>query len=325
MAHELTHLRMESEARKIGKNRFFTTNSATEQFAMDRIRDDIRRIERRGSPGHSVQDLAKSLISGLASFLYNCPLDMLIERDLRESMPALRAAQFELLNLMATDAWNITTNPDIRQLTPPIIFRASLALNGAFALFLDHLFHGATDMAARYRNLEAFDLSQRLFKHWQSRQPQIGPGDEYALVDDFGEMLGLRGWFAWKPDPGTHQVEQQPPTEGANNPEMLTEKHSASVLHLLDALKRYDKLPVEKVREIAFEAAMVGRHGLDFASQERKYSLKSLPDESFTGLQLMCLMYAGFKRFAPEQDLGMDLNEPFLTALELFQKGKTNT
>ncbi len=33
----------------------------------------------------------------------------------------------------------------------------------------------------------------------------------------------------------------------------------------------------------------------------------------------MCLMYAGFKRVAPEHDVGMDLNEPFLTALEVHQ------
>ena len=33
----------------------------------------------------------------------------------------------------------------------------------------------------------------------------------------------------------------------------------------------------------------------------------------------MCLMYAGFKRVAPEQDVGMDLEEPFLNALQLRQ------
>jgi hypothetical protein len=29
----------------------------------------------------------------------------------------------------------------------------------------------------------------------------------------------------------------------------------------------------------------------------------------------MCLMYAGFKRIAPDQDTGMDLNEPWITGL----------
>ncbi len=81
-------------------------------------------------------------------------------------------------------------------------------------------------------------------------------------------------------------------------------------------------MPVEKVREVAFEIGMVGRNGLDYASPDKKYALKSLPDEQFSGLRLMCLMFAGFKRIAPEHDLRMDLNEPFLTALEMFQQGE---
>jgi hypothetical protein len=35
-----------------------------------------------------------------------------------------------------------------------------------------------------------------------------------------------------------------------------------------------------------------------------------------------CLIYAGFKRIAPDQDTGMDLNEPWIAALELFNAGK---
>jgi len=36
----------------------------------------------------------------------------------------------------------------------------------------------------------------------------------------------------------------------------------------------------------------------------------------------MCLMFAGFKRIAPDQDTSMDLNEPWITALELFNSRK---
>ena len=324
-AHELTHLRLEFEARKVGKNRFFTTTTATEQAAMERMQGDIRRIQRLGYPGDSVQALVKSLFVGLAGCLYNCPLDMLIEAELRVKMPVLHAAQFESLLLMATEAWDATNQRDIRRVTPPLIFRASLAMNGAVALFLDHLFRGATDVASRYQKLEAFGLSQRLFQHWQSRRPQLGPGDEYALVDEFADMLGVRGWFVWKPDPGSHQVTGSPSREGATNAGLLKQKHPEAVRHCLDALKRYDKMPVQKVQDITFEIAVLGHNGLDYASPEPKYTLKSLPDEQFTGLHLMCLMYAGFKRIAPEQDMGMDLNEPFLTALELFQKGASDS
>jgi hypothetical protein len=36
----------------------------------------------------------------------------------------------------------------------------------------------------------------------------------------------------------------------------------------------------------------------------------------------MCLMFAGFKRIAPDQNVGMDLNEPFLTALQFYNAKK---
>ena len=39
----------------------------------------------------------------------------------------------------------------------------------------------------------------------------------------------------------------------------------------------------------------------------------------------MCLMVAGFKHIAPDQDTGMDLNEPWITALELFNAGKSSS
>lgn len=76
------------------------------------------------------------------------------------------------------------------------------------------------------------------------------------------------------------------------------------------------------MREITFEVARVGQNGIDYASSDKQYTLLSLPDEVFTGLQLMCLMHAGFKRLAPDADTGMDLDAPFLKALELFQQGK---
>ncbi len=54
---------------------------------------------------------------------------------------------------------------------------------------------------------------------------------------------------------------------------------------------------------------------------KKEYRLATLPDKVFSGLQLMCLMFVGFKRFAPELDSGMDLDEPFSAALEMFQAG----
>jgi hypothetical protein len=73
----------------------------------------------------------------------------------------------------------------------------------------------------------------------------------------------------------------------------------------------------EEVRKVSFEIALLGTTGLDYASSDQKYTLRSCPGESFSGLQMMCLMYAGFQRIAPDQDVGMDLSEPYATAVQL--------
>jgi hypothetical protein len=54
-----------------------------------------------------------------------------------------------------------------------------------------------------------------------------------------------------------------------------------------------------------------------------RYIIDALPGETFTGLELMCLLFAGLKRLYPEADPGMDLNEPFLTALERFHRRRS--
>ena len=318
-SHELTHLKLESEARKVGKNLFFATTSKTRETAIRSVAGDVRKWEKAGYPEQKITEVTLTLINGLCEFLFNCPLDMLIERHIRDTFKPLQPAQFLSVRKLAMEAWETNSNPEIRRLTPRKIFQASLTLNGAYALSLDDLFHGASDFAASYRSLETFAQSQRLWKHWQERTKHLGPGDEYRLVDEFADMVGLRDWYEWRPDPGHHEATAEPLKQGTTNPELLKEKHPAAVFYFLDAFKRFDAMTPEQIRNIAFEIALLGRNGLDYASPDEKYELRSIPNLKFSGLHLMCLMYAGFKRVAPGHDVGMDLEEPFLNALQLRQ------
>jgi hypothetical protein len=246
---------------------------------------------------------------------------MLIERHLRDTFKPLQPAQFLSVRLMAMEAEQTNSNSEVRRLTPRKIFQASLTLNGVYGLFLDDLFHGASTFAAPYRSSETFGLSQRLYKHWQERAKNLGPGEEYRLVDEFADMTGLRGWYEWRPDPGHHEATAEPLKGGTTNPSLLKAKQPAAIFYFLDAFKRFDAMTPEQVRNVAFEIALLGRNRLDYAAPDEKYELQTLPERKFTGLHLMCLMFAGFKRVAPEQDPGMDLNEPFLTALQMHQGG----
>jgi len=322
-SHELTHLKLESEARKIGKNKFFATTPNSCENAFRAIGGAMRKLEKTGFPSREITKIKQIMVEGLGNFLYNCPLDMVIERRLRDTFKLLQPAQFLSVSLMAQEAWQTNNNPEVRSMTPRRILNATLALNGAYCLFLDDLFQGASVFALPYRDSETFTMSQRLFKHWQERSQNLRASDEYGLVDEFADMLGLGDWYEWLPDPGHHETTAEPLKEGTTNQSLLRAKHPAAVMYLFDALKRFDKMTPDEIQQLTLEIGLIGRSGFDYASPEEKYKLKALPERKFSGLQLMCLMFAGFKRIAPEHDLQMDLEAPFLVALDMFNQGKS--
>ncbi|HXT39288.1 MAG TPA: hypothetical protein VN887_04610 [Candidatus Angelobacter sp.] len=72
-------------------------------------------------------------------------------------------------------------------------------------------------------------------------------------------------------------------------------------------------------------ADLPGQNRAGYESPDQRHELRSLPDRKFSGLHLMCLMYAGFKRVAPEHEVQMDLNDPFPTALQMHKNGRGQT
>ena len=174
---------------------------------------------------------------------------------------------------------------------------------------------------------------RRGHRHFQSRtKGALEPGYEYALVDEFADMLKMRDWYQWIDDEGAgkstlleKEREDAAPEsgpQGTTNPELLRSLDMASTMYLLAALQRFEKLPVRKVKEIAFEIAVMGMSGLDYAYSEKKYRLNALPGESFSGLELICLMHAGLRQAQPDADTGMDLDKPFEAAKQLHSAGK---
>ena len=95
-----------------------------------------------------------------------------------------------------------------------------------------------------------------------------------------------------------------------------------AVMYCLGAIERFEALPLSEVQRITFEIAVLGRSGLDVNDSAQKYRLKSLPG-TFSALHLVCLMYVGFKRFAPDQDIGFDLAGEYAAALALHVRKRS--
>ena len=128
---------------------------------------------------------------------------MLVETRLKQRFPELRPAQFLSLSEGFLANWQARRAVEAARLPrmPRPLERAIVALCGLDGLFLDDLFGGVTNLAGCWQEVEGFDLSRKLWQHWQSKAPSMEPGDEYFILDDFAAILGLSGKFNWVQNP----------------------------------------------------------------------------------------------------------------------------
>jgi len=90
------------------------------------------------------------------------------------------------------------------------------------------------------------------------------------------------------------------------------------VLYILGALGIFKGKSTQEVKDISFEIALLGRQGFEINDPTKKFTLRTLPGE-FTALQLVSMMYTGFKQFEPSLDIGTDFSEEYGLALKLAQ------
>ena len=92
-----------------------------------------------------------------------------------------------------------------------------------------------------------------------------------------------------------------------------------AVFYCLSAINFFKNKSMKEIKDISFEIGLKGRSGLDINDPQRKYQVIFMPG-IFSGLQLVCYMYVGFKLISPERDIGIDLSEEYRTALRLLDE-----
>lgn len=94
-----------------------------------------------------------------------------------------------------------------------------------------------------------------------------------------------------------------------------------AVFYCLAALQKFDGMPLDDIKKITYEIAILGTKGLDINDAEQKYTLKSMSGR-FSGTHLMSFLFVGFKMIAPEETYPFDLTLEYQTALEIHEKRK---
>ena len=339
LMHQLESIWLSDERRANERSLLFGVNQEVVEEQVRGMERDLRRLlNRMGASADVAADYGRMVVQGLLNQLYNAPSDMVIHSRLHGRYPWLRDHQFVWMHGELREYLRTVTDRKLRETSPQPIWEANVAMISAAALFMDDLFSGATAFAAEYAQGGMLETGRRLYALYQAQAADYTPGDEVGIVNAWAEELGLTGQYEWVED--TEEIPAPTPAAGRGrtspmgdeggptNPEFFEDPMAqmAATMYMVDAMERFEQMTHEEITQVAAEIAFLGITGINYTSNERQYTLRFLPDESFSGLQLLSLQYVGFKLVWPDMDTGIPLEEAYKSAVAMhgMKRGRGN-
>lgn len=139
---------------------------------------------------------AEKLFSGLMLQLRSYPQSLRVDQWILDSFPELARLQEAAVARQLAENAEVESST-VRGILPASVYRASSAMNGAFALFWAAVAEDES-LALPYKAVGHFHDSETLLDLWRSISSD--PAEDYRLVDVWAEELGLTRWYRWVPE-----------------------------------------------------------------------------------------------------------------------------
>ena len=195
VARELEAIRMEHEARQVGK----ACDLAYAGDNPDRtkaIEEHVRRIA-NGDP--KVRDFVAKVTDTLMPRLLLSPIDVLVEWRVWNDLQEIRPSQTVGLYLHARQKRNPLDQEQVARALPEMVKRAHETGAAAWAISIDKMCGGRTAHATEYARSPGLPLARELADGWLKAVVDFHPGDEYDLVRQFLQALRLNFWLEINP------------------------------------------------------------------------------------------------------------------------------
>jgi hypothetical protein len=343
MMHELVHLKFATEARTEHKNMLFISGRDRKVEFIRDSEKEIKKLERDGISDSSISSFINALYDGINRQIYNAPIDLFIEDYLYEVYKEIRPQQFLSLMQLVNEGQAAITNKQAEKYTPRIVYSASKILNIVSAIQLKDLY--GVDIVKQFNPLpHEMKEAQRMWEEFSEYRKDRKPGEEYEIVQHWGEDLKLEKYFElvdeedFRNRPKTvedvlQSVEEDPfGTEVDKNFKSRQTKkfleaqagiglNHAVLWFMVDALQYFKGMNGEKIKKIAFEIAMIGTQGINPAPGH-KYHVPSIPGKEFSGYHLLAYYFVSWKLAIPE--MVSQLNLPYEKEYEAAQSLKNN-
>ena len=200
VARELVGIRMAHEAERAGKLfdlAYVGDNPEGAKAIEEHVRDNA-------NGDAKMRDVVAQAMDTIVGGLLLVPIDALIERRLWDHLPEIRPSQLVGLDLLvAAKKREAYARVQTDRALPALVKRAYVAGAAAEAIFIDRMCGGRTAYAEDYVGSPAFPLARKLAESWHKAFMDFHPGDEYVLVRQFFQALGLGAWL------GTRQSARQ--------------------------------------------------------------------------------------------------------------------
>ena len=333
--HELVHYEFVLDARKQNTNKLFVSNQINKSEFLKVIEPTILNLKKKGVSFDAISKYTNGLFDGMNLQIYNAPIDLFIENYLFNNYPELRPYQFISLNNLVNEALKSVTDKSVIEYTPKEILSKNKIYNLVSALQLKDLY-GIDSINQFNASKNELQQAKTFFEEFQEYNVDREAGEEYELLQHWADDLKLSHCFQLikeadfkKPDNKNieflklfekyqqgleNSVKQEDETRTFLEKQKENGTNVDVVLFMIEALKYFEGLSIDKIKTIAFEIAMQGTNG--YHPEKNGYKIDLIPNIEFTGYQILAYYYVSFALAAPEvlMELKLPYHEEYLLA-----------
>ena len=321
--HELTHLKMISEARKLWKNKIITSSYEKKEKLVESMQNNATYMQK------SFENHFESYATEILQQVYNSPLDLCVENYLYNTYKELRPSQLLFQMQLIMSAIDVANNQDLKARVPEIIYDSNITMNSILAQQIKDLYW--IDKISELGHNDLVRLWKKLYDKFDSQKNSMQPWDEYDLVELWADKL----WFWWyydieiegedlekwkhvKDDSQKYSVDEIQAEVERLEPDS-SEINMAVVMYCLAAIRFFRNKTKREIEMIWYELAMRWSQWIQYW-EDSKYHIDSIPWKEFSWYEFLSYMYVAWKILKPEADLWLDYSREYELAKQLDSK-----
>jgi hypothetical protein len=339
--HELYHLRLATQARAEGSNELFVVRTAHKKAFQRSMGAAANKLRKEGFEEEAITRYLSMVFEGMNRQVFNAPLDLFIEWEMYHDHPSIRPYQFISLAGLVQEAIMATTDKRIVSHSPADVLSKSKIYSLTLALLWKELY-GVDRVSDFNPTPQEKRMAEGFYEEFKDYRADRQPAEEYEMLQHWADDLKLSAYFTLVKEkdharpqqtsasPALQEVldriEADPLDQFSTDPERQREMDiflqakaslgldTAMVMFMVDALQYLKQLATGKVKEIAFEIAMVGTQGIE--PDKQGYRLNNVPGKVFSGKHLLGYYYVSWKLAVPEMlgQLQLPYDEEFEVA-----------